>query len=146
MEQYSDTSINLDKIIEYYNNNDQDKAKFYKNIRKEFLDKIKEMPFIDTREKNRLKDIKESVAAEIKNIENEIKSGSQKIFYSIITPTYNRAKTLPRLYESIKNQTFKNFEWIVGDDGSTDDTENLIKGFKKDAPFKIRYIKLCRTH
>ena len=37
---------------------------------------------------------------------------------SILTPTYNRAHTLPRLYKSLKQQTMKDFEWIIVDDGS----------------------------
>ena len=42
---------------------------------------------------------------------------------TIITPTYNRADLLPRLYESLVRQTDKDFEWLVVDDGSTDKTE-----------------------
>lgn len=46
---------------------------------------------------------------------------------TIFTPTYNRAKLLPRLYQSLCQQTFRDFEWIVVDDGSTDNTEEVIK-------------------
>ncbi len=48
---------------------------------------------------------------------------------TVFTPTYNRAHLLPRLYESLKTQTFKDFEWIIVDDGSTDDTEEVVKSF-----------------
>lgn len=48
---------------------------------------------------------------------------------TILTPTYNRASLLPRLYESLCRQTCKDFEWIVVDDGSTDDTEQRIASF-----------------
>ena len=48
---------------------------------------------------------------------------------TIITPAYNRAATLPKLYESLKNQTNKDFEWLVIDDGSTDGTGELLKSF-----------------
>lgn len=58
---------------------------------------------------------------------------------SIFTPTYNRASLLPRLYESLKKQTFDDFEWLIIDDGSTDATLNLIDGWKKENPFNIRY-------
>lgn len=51
---------------------------------------------------------------------------------SIITPTYNRAKTLPRCYESLLNQTCRDFEWIIVDDGSTDDTKSVIEAFSTD--------------
>ena len=40
--------------------------------------------------------------------------------FTILTPTYNRAHTLTRLYESLKRQTFKDFELILVDDGSPD--------------------------
>ena len=39
---------------------------------------------------------------------------------TIITPTYNRAEKLPILYESLINQTNKDFEWLIVDDGSED--------------------------
>lgn len=65
----------------------------------------------------------------------------KNLFFSMITPSYNRAHLLTNLYKSLKGQTFKNFEWIVGDDGSTDNTEELIKSFQKDADFTIRYFK-----
>ncbi len=55
--------------------------------------------------------------------------------FTVLTPTYNRAHTLTRLYESLKKQTIKDFEWLVIDDGSQDNTENLIKGFIEEKPF-----------
>jgi len=61
--------------------------------------------------------------------------------FSIITPTYNRVHTLQRAYESLKVQTYKNFEWIIGDDGSTDETEILINNLKNKAYFPIIYFK-----
>lgn len=60
---------------------------------------------------------------------------------TIFTPTYNRAHTLPKLYESLKHQTGKNFEWLIVDDGSTDSTRELIASFQQENPFPIRYIK-----
>ncbi len=48
---------------------------------------------------------------------------------TVITPTYNRAYTLKRCYDSLKIQTNKNFEWIIVDDGSTDNTRILIESF-----------------
>ncbi len=46
---------------------------------------------------------------------------------SIITPTYNRGNLLKNVYESLKKQSNRNFEWIIIDDGSTDDTESVVK-------------------
>ena len=58
---------------------------------------------------------------------------------TIFTPTFNRRNTLKACYESLKNQDFLDFEWIIIDDGSSDDTESLIKSFNSDSPFKIQY-------
>lgn len=66
----------------------------------------------------------------------------QELFYSIITTTYNRAYILNKLFNSLLEQTYKNFEWVIGDDGSTDETEKLVKSFKEKANFIIRYYKL----
>ncbi|MDF2933106.1 MAG: glycosyl transferase family 2 [Chryseobacterium sp.] len=65
---------------------------------------------------------------------------------TILTPSYNRAHTLPRVFESLQNQTFKNFEWLVIDDGSTDNTKDLVEGFQKEADFKIRYYHQENQH
>lgn len=58
---------------------------------------------------------------------------------TIFTPTYNRAHLLPNLYESLKSQNYKNFEWLIVDDGSTDDTEALVKEWKGEKKIEIRY-------
>ena len=42
--------------------------------------------------------------------------------FSVFTPTYNRAHLLPRVYECLEKQTFRDFEWLIVDDGSTDNT------------------------
>lgn len=60
---------------------------------------------------------------------------------TIFTPTYNRSNTLPRLFQSLCKQNCDNFEWLVVDDGSSDNTEDLIAGFISTAHFPIRYIK-----
>ena len=59
---------------------------------------------------------------------------------SIITPTYNRAHLLHRCYASLLDQTEKDFEWIIVDDGSTDDTEVVAKQFASD-DFPVIYIR-----
>ena len=61
---------------------------------------------------------------------------------TIFTPTYNRAYIIEKLYYSLKSQVNKNFEWLVIDDGSNDDTELLFQKIQKDNnDVKIRYIK-----
>jgi glycosyltransferase involved in cell wall biosynthesis len=58
---------------------------------------------------------------------------------SVIIPTYNRANLLPRAIKSVLNQTFQDFELIVVDDGSTDNTREVVEEFqKKDS--RIKYI------
>lgn len=62
---------------------------------------------------------------------------------TIHTASFNRAHTLKRVYESLKQQTCKRFEWIVSDDGSTDNTEELIREWvSQENGFAIIYSKL----
>lgn len=63
------------------------------------------------------------------------------MFLSIITPTYNRAYTLERLYLSLAAQTDPDFEWIVVDDGSTDGTEDMIRDLQEKNQIQIRYVR-----
>jgi len=58
--------------------------------------------------------------------------------YTVFTPTFNRAHTLRRVYESLSVQTFRDFEWLVIDDGSTDGTADLLRGIQAEAKFPIR--------
>lgn len=57
---------------------------------------------------------------------------------SVITPTYNRAELLKETVGSILNQTFEDFEYIVVDDGSTDDTSKVLSSFRDP---RMRVIK-----
>ncbi len=59
---------------------------------------------------------------------------------SVLTSTMNRADYLERVYLSLLNQNFNDFEWIVGDDGSTDSTIAVLKKLKKNAPFDIKIL------
>ncbi|MGL6064071.1 MAG: glycosyltransferase family 2 protein [Fusobacteriaceae bacterium] len=61
---------------------------------------------------------------------------------TVFTPTYNRAYTLPKLYESLQKQSDSRFQWLVIDDGSTDNTEQLIELYKKENKIKIIYKKI----
>ena len=67
---------------------------------------------------------------------------SDAIMVTILTPTYNRAKTLPKLIESLCGQTSTNFQWLVIDDGSTDDTDSIFEELKKYDDYDNRTIKI----
>ena len=63
------------------------------------------------------------------------------IFLTIFTPSYNRAHTLPRTYSSLCRQNCKDFVWLIIDDGSTDNTAELVQKWQRlDNGFEIRYI------
>ncbi|KPN29439.1 glycosyltransferase AglE [Halolamina pelagica] len=57
---------------------------------------------------------------------------------TVITPTYNREETLPRTIESVLSQTFEDFEYLIIDDASTDDTEAVVNSYDDG---RIKYIK-----
>jgi glycosyltransferase involved in cell wall biosynthesis len=57
--------------------------------------------------------------------------------FTVLTPTYNRAHCLERVYKSLCAQTFRDFEWVIVDDGSTDGTRDLVASWKPF--FRIRY-------
>ena len=64
-----------------------------------------------------------------------------KPFLTIFTPAYNRAYTLPRTYESMKQQKNTDFIWLIVDDGSSDNTAELVKQWQaEENGFEIRYI------
>lgn len=58
---------------------------------------------------------------------------------TVFTPTYNRAYILSKLYNSLKNQTSKDFEWLIIDDGSTDYTKDLVGTFMSEQQIMLRY-------
>lgn len=59
---------------------------------------------------------------------------------TIFTPTYNRGHLLNRIYQSLLEQECLDFEWLIVDDGSTDDTELIVKSFIDENKINIRYI------
>lgn len=62
---------------------------------------------------------------------------------TIFTPTYNRGYIIKNLYESLQKQTIKDFEWLVVDDGSTDNTMELFQNWTElSNEFKIKYAKV----
>lgn len=60
---------------------------------------------------------------------------------TILTPTYNRALFLIRLYNSLKKQTNKNFQWLIIDDGSNDETKDIVKYMQLSNVLKIDYVQ-----
>lgn len=59
---------------------------------------------------------------------------------TVFTPTYNRAYIIENLYRSLQRQSYSDFEWLVVDDGSTDETENLFARIcAEENPFSVRY-------
>ncbi len=63
--------------------------------------------------------------------------------FSIITPTYNRANLIERAIKSILNQSYQNFEMIIVDDGSTDNTDEIVSKYLYDT--RIRYVKATQN-
>ncbi len=60
---------------------------------------------------------------------------------TVLTPSYNRSAYLDRLFRSLQAQTFSDFEWLIVDDGSTDDTESVVKRLSDEAAFEVRYVR-----
>lgn len=60
---------------------------------------------------------------------------------TVFTPSYNRFHTIDRVYKSLKSQSFKEFEWIIVDDGSTDETESLVNQWITERELDIKYIR-----
>lgn len=64
-----------------------------------------------------------------------------KNIVTVVTPTYNRAYILNKCYESLKAQTSESFIWMIVDDGSTDNTEELVRGWINEDSINITYYK-----
>lgn len=60
--------------------------------------------------------------------------------FTIFTPTFNRGKTLSNVYASLKNQTYKDFHWVIVDDGSSDDTHKMVNDWINESIIEIQYI------
>ncbi len=69
----------------------------------------------------------------------DCKMETEKIV-TVLTPTYNRAYILPVLYDSLCRQTDRRFVWLVADDGSADETRELVSGWKSENRICISYL------
>lgn len=63
----------------------------------------------------------------------------QSPFITVFTPTFNRAEHLIRLYESLVKQDFRSFEWVIVDDGSDDNTADVVARFRTENRVAIHY-------
>lgn len=59
--------------------------------------------------------------------------------FTVFTPTFNRKELLEKLYKSLQKQTFKDFEWLIVDDGSTDGTKEKVEEFLSKKKLEIKY-------
>lgn len=66
--------------------------------------------------------------------------------FTVVTPTYNRAHTLERVYASLTEQSFQDFEWVIVDDGSTDQTRAMVMAWQQEASFPIHYMWQRNQH
>lgn len=64
---------------------------------------------------------------------------SWRHLFTVLTPAYNRAHTLQRVYLSLCDQVFQDFEWVIVDDGSTDNTRERVRQWQQEAGFPIHY-------
>ena len=64
-----------------------------------------------------------------------------KFRFSVFTATRNRANMLKRLYNELKSQTFQDFEWVLINDGSTDDTDEIVAQIKQENIINLQYVK-----
>jgi glycosyltransferase involved in cell wall biosynthesis len=69
-----------------------------------------------------------------------IEDNNYEYTFTVFTPVYNAEKTIERVHKSLLNQSFKDFEWIIINDGSTDYSHKIISNFVKSSPLKINYV------
>lgn len=65
-------------------------------------------------------------------------AADNKVAFTVFTATYNRAHVLHRVYYSLCHQSFRDFEWLIVDDGSVDNTQALVEEWRNSADFPIR--------
>ncbi len=66
--------------------------------------------------------------------------GSYDFRFTVFTPVFNCEDTIGRVHDSLANQTYKDFEWLIINDGSTDNSHEVIENIIKDSPLTINYV------
>src|SRR5262245_60679293 len=61
--------------------------------------------------------------------------------FTVFTPTYNRGNVIHRVHDSLRAQTFRDFEWLIIDNASTDDTAEIVAGWIGEGDVPIRYLR-----
>ena len=61
--------------------------------------------------------------------------------FSVFTATYNRGNMLKNVYDDLLNQTYQDFEWVIVNDGSSDNTDQVVREFIEENKLPILYIK-----
>jgi glycosyltransferase involved in cell wall biosynthesis len=74
-----------------------------------------------------------------KQVEPSLTDSKDRYLFTVFTATYNRRYTLHRVYDSLKSQTYRDFEWLIIDDGSTENIWELVEQWQKENLFPIRY-------
>jgi len=74
----------------------------------------------------------------IRQMNTNSPSFTEQTFFTVFTPIYNRKHLVHRVWESLKAQTNKNFEWILIDNGSEDDVLPLLEKYKSKADFEVK--------
>jgi hypothetical protein len=68
-------------------------------------------------------------------------AADERYTFTVFTPTRNRGHVLHRVYESLQRQTFREFEWLIVDNDSDDDTPTIVAAWQAEADFPIRYVR-----
>lgn len=77
----------------------------------------------------------------MKKYQSKLSENLKSCRFSVLTPTFNRSALLGRVYEGLIKQEFKDFEWIIVDDGSVDDTKEICLSFIQENQLPIQYIQ-----
>ena len=76
----------------------------------------------------------------LRAMESAVLDQAERPLVTVFTPTYQRAHLLHRVHGSLSVQDFRGFEWLVVDDGSTDDTADRVAGWAESSDFPVRYL------